>query len=212
MIASWVLNHFCGLSTQPSTSTISPWTGQGVGAYCSLLYFLTRALLKDQQSHQWTNRRTWPLKRSRVCFWLTNGLAYRQLNCHKSHCRPTDLKFRVYVFSRVLRDSTPRFVRRLDGWLVTLHFFLMFFILWPYFSCPNALVSSNIAPAHPHATGVAVYPALFLYVIPIGPGYNKGRGVTISFRTGGQGHPLFHTQKQKVIQGSHMVSGTQCPA
>ena len=28
-------------------------------------------------------------------------------------------------------------------------------------SCPNALVTSNAAPTHPHATGVTVYPALF---------------------------------------------------
>ena len=34
-------------------------------------------------------------------------------------------------------------------------------ILWPHCFCPNDLVTSNIAPARPHATGVAVYPALF---------------------------------------------------
>ena len=33
---------------------------------------------------------------------------------------------------------------------------------WPHSSCPNDLVTSIMAPAHPHATGVAVYPALFL--------------------------------------------------
>ena len=33
--------------------------------------------------------------------------------------------------------------------------------LWPHGSCPNDQVTSNMAPAHPHATGVAVYPALF---------------------------------------------------
>ena len=33
--------------------------------------------------------------------------------------------------------------------------------LWPHCSCPNDLVTSNTAPAHPHATRVAVYPALF---------------------------------------------------
>ena len=37
----------------------------------------------------------------------------------------------------------------------------MNFIFWPHCSCPNGLVTSNMAPAHPHATGVAVYPALF---------------------------------------------------
>ena len=33
--------------------------------------------------------------------------------------------------------------------------------LWPHCSCPSDQVTSNMAPAHPHATGVAVYPALF---------------------------------------------------
>ena len=32
---------------------------------------------------------------------------------------------------------------------------------WLYRSCPNAPLTLNMAPAHPHATGVAVYPALF---------------------------------------------------
>ena len=36
------------------------------------------------------------------------------------------------------------------------------FIFWPHCSCPNGLATSNMAPAHPHATSVAVYPALFL--------------------------------------------------
>ena len=38
--------------------------------------------------------------------------------------------------------------------------FFMNFIFWPHCSCPNATLPSNMAPAHPHATGVAVYPAL----------------------------------------------------
>ena len=44
---------------------------------------------------------------------------------------------------------------------VTLYFFSGFRGLWPHRSCPNDQVTSNKAPAHPHATGVAVYPALF---------------------------------------------------
>ena len=63
----------------------------------------------------------------------------------------------LFFFSRVLRDSTPCFVSRSD----TLYCLLCIIILWPYCSYPIALVSSNIAPAHPHTTGVAVYPALF---------------------------------------------------
>ena len=41
--------------------------------------------------------------------------------------------------------------------------FFMIFILGPYCSGPNGLVTSNMAPAHPHATLVAVYPALLLF-------------------------------------------------
>ena len=37
--------------------------------------------------------------------------------------------------------------------------------LWPHRTCPNDEVTSIKAPAHPHATGVAVYPALF-HLIP----------------------------------------------
>ena len=41
------------------------------------------------------------------------------------------------------------------------HFtFLGFYDLWPHCSCPNDGVASNTAPAHPHATWVAVYRAL----------------------------------------------------
>ena len=39
--------------------------------------------------------------------------------------------------------------------------FLGFCGLWPHSSCQNNQVTSNMAPAHPHVTGVAVYPALF---------------------------------------------------
>ena len=52
-------------------------------------------------------------------------------------------------------------VGRLVGWSVghTLLFFMILF-LWPHCSCPRCLVTSNMVPAHPHATSVAVYPAL----------------------------------------------------
>ena len=42
---------------------------------------------------------------------------------------------------------------------------LLFFVFCGLFCfCPNDQVISNTAPAHPHATGVAVYPALSFYV------------------------------------------------
>ena len=49
-------------------------------------------------------------------------------------------------------------------------FFVFFCGLWPHCSCPSDQVTSNTAPAHPHATGVAVYPALFF-----DPGFVSGR-------------------------------------
>ena len=41
--------------------------------------------------------------------------------------------------------------------------FFMIFIFGPYCSSPNGLVISNMAPAHPHATWIAVYPALLFF-------------------------------------------------
>ena len=72
------------------------------------------------------------------------------------------------IFSRVLRDSTPRWSNhRSVRWSVRLSvrhtlLFLGFCSLWLHCSCPSDQVTSNKAPAHPHATGVAVYPALLL--------------------------------------------------
>ena len=45
--------------------------------------------------------------------------------------------------------------------------FLVFFRSSPHCSCPNDQVTLDTAPAHPHATGVAVYPALFFHLSPI---------------------------------------------
>ena len=72
-------------------------------------------------------------------------------------------KFVVTVFSRVHSTLQPALsVGRSVGRLVchTLLFFMILF-LGPHCSCPRCLVTSNMAPAHPHATSVAVYPALF---------------------------------------------------
>ena len=67
------------------------------------------------------------------------------------------------IFSRVLRDSTPRYVgplvRRSVGWSP-----FYFFGVFELFE-PTALVTiSSTAPAHPHATRVDVYPVLFNYI------------------------------------------------
>ena len=62
--------------------------------------------------------------------------------------------------------SVGRSVGRSVSWLVPFLLFWRFWAFWAYCSCPNALVTfSSTAPAHPHATGVAVYPALF--TIPV---------------------------------------------
>ena len=45
------------------------------------------------------------------------------------------------------------------GMSITLYFFFCSF--WCHCSCPNDLVTSITAPTHLHATGVAVYLALF---------------------------------------------------
>ena len=64
----------------------------------------------------------------------------------------------VCHFSRVLRDSTTRFVgqsvRPSIRRSVTLYFFICFFFcgFWPHCSCPNDKATSNMAPANPHAT------------------------------------------------------------
>ena len=52
------------------------------------------------------------------------------------------------------------------GWSVTLSFFGVYGRFWGYCSCPIAwLVNFIIAPAHPHATEVAVYTALLFVAI-----------------------------------------------
>ena len=76
------------------------------------------------------------------------------------------------IFCRVLRDSTTRFVG------LSVHpsvrpsvrhtlLFLGFCGFWHHCSCPNDGVTSIIAPAHPHATEVAVYPALLAVTQPV---------------------------------------------
>ena len=59
------------------------------------------------------------------------------------------------LFSRVLRDSTPRYVGPSVGPSVGRAFRVCG-------SRPQALVTSSTAPAHLHATRVVMYPALLL--------------------------------------------------
>ena len=51
--------------------------------------------------------------------------------------------------------------------------FLGFCGLWLHCSCPNDLLTSITAPAHPHATGVAMYPALFFNGLTPGNKINR---------------------------------------
>ena len=97
-------------------------------------------------------QKTWILKF--YIKYLTNSKRFSDF------CKNFQGKFLVAC----TRLYTPlcRSVRRSVGPLVrhTL-LFRRFIAFWPYRSCPNAPETSNMAPAHPHATGVAVYPALF---------------------------------------------------
>ena len=67
---------------------------------------------------------------------------------------------------------------------VTLYFFLGFCVFWPHCSCPNDGVTSILASAHPHATRVAAYLALFSFQrpsqAPQDPGPAILDGVTLS--------------------------------
>ena len=62
--------------------------------------------------------------------------------------------------------TLPCFISPSIHWCIhwSVHHTLLFWrswVFWPYCSCPNAPLTSTMAPAHPHATGVVVYLALF---------------------------------------------------
>ena len=106
--------------------------------------------------------------------WLFNLIATTD-DSKKTLYQNLHYKYILYIFRCVLHDSTPHFVSPSVRWLVhplvhlSVHFtFFVFFLLFglqPHCSCPNDQVTSNTAPAHLHATGVAVYPALF-FILP----------------------------------------------
>ena len=82
----------------------------------------------------------------------------------------SSIKWAFQSWNTRLYTPLCRSVRRSVGLSVGLSvrhtlLFLGFCGLWPDCSCPSDQVTSNTAPAHPHATEVAVYPAL-LYVRP----------------------------------------------
>ena len=86
--------------------------------------------------------------------------------CYSNFLRPNH----VLHLPLILRGSTSRFVGPSVHPSVcpsvcrSVHHTLLLQRLrgtWPYCTCPNAPLTSIMAPAHPHATGVAVYPALF---------------------------------------------------
>ena len=66
----------------------------------------------------------------------------------------------LVVCNAILHPICPSVCLSVWG-LVTLYL-LWFFLL--YCSCPNALVTSNKAPTHLHASGVAIYPALLILI------------------------------------------------
>ena len=67
------------------------------------------------------------------------------------------------VITRDLDTFLCLFVRLFVGSSLTSYFFLCFCGLWPHCSYPEALVTSNLAPAYPQVTGVSMYPALFFF-------------------------------------------------
>ena len=82
---------------------------------------------------------------------------------------PTRVKFifqfwvvRLEIFNCMLCDSYTPLCWSVCPSVCPSHFtFFRFLRSLPQCSCPNDQVTSNTALAHPHATGVAVYPTLF---------------------------------------------------
>ena len=90
-----------------------------------------------------------------VCCWWCSPGEFSSMVCRRliKAKKPTTWTAPPGLFSRVLRNSTPCFVGRSIRpsihWSFTLHSFCLFFWVFGF-------------PAHPHSTGVAVYPALFI--------------------------------------------------
>ena len=93
------------------------------------------------------------------CFCFCLFLHFLQKNVVKYTCCHACYLARSVTFSRVIRDSTPRFVRPSIRPSVTDYFLRsLISLLLPV--CYNDL---KYGPANPLTTGVAVYLALFLF-------------------------------------------------
>ena len=103
-----------------------------------------------------------------LLFFLFSGRA--QLQKIHPHSQIRRYAFLVACYATLypalsVRPSVGRSVGRSVGWLVGPHFtFFMFLRSLASLHLPKCFSNSNTAPAHPHATKVAVYPAL-LFVI-----------------------------------------------
>ena len=74
---------------------------------------------------------------------------------------PPLLFFKENIDYVVFMSRATRLCRWLAGRSVSFLLFTLFLRSWPRCSCPNALATSNMAPAHQQATWVAMYPVLF---------------------------------------------------
>ena len=69
------------------------------------------------------------------------------------YCRTDAFVIVVVVFSRVLRDSTPRYVSRSVGRPVPFLLFQRFWAFWAYGSCPDALACIKLSISPPPVGG-----------------------------------------------------------
>ena len=100
-----------------------------------------------------------------ISFGLTKTSKYWEIKKEKKINVVTGDLFWVQFFIRVHAALQPALsVRPSVGH--TLLFFMILF-LWPHCTCPHGLMTSDMAPAHPHATSVAVYPALLSFVLVV---------------------------------------------
>ena len=110
---------------------------------------------------------------SKAEFWTSSSSNYNLFNQSSDLSGiKRDIPYLVACYATLhpLCRSVGQLVRRSIGpsirWSVcwSIRQTLLFFVfcgLWPHCTCPKDEVTSINAPAHPHATEVAMYPALF---------------------------------------------------